>query len=222
MMDVVITLAFAIGLGLVLMQPWGAGDDREETASPAAFNPPGAVPDNSEYVQSRILPSGDLKVEHWIRSTRGIDKLTLSVPPSPRNHGPGTKVRALHVQSDGETHVGPAALGARGNSYYFAGASSVHVSYIMSGVVVPSSSVVERALVRVTSVDLVITNDSVPKALLLTGGEVLAAACTAANRTDQPRPCGNPDGNGWRVSLSASARDDRVMAQVDLPGPPEG
>ena len=121
------------------------------------------------------------------------------------------------MERDGETHVGPPALDAKGNSYFFAGASRVHVSYIMSGVVVPSTSVAERALVRVTSVDLVITNDPVPKTLLVTGGEVLAAACTAADRTDQPRPCGNPDGNAWRVRLSASARDDRVMAQVDLP-----
>ena len=162
-MDVVITLAFAIGLGLVLMQPWGAGDAREETASPAAFNPPGAVPDNSEYVQSRILPSGDLKVAALDSQYARDRQAHIERAPVPPNHGPGTKVRALHVQSDGETHVGPAALGARGNSYYFAGASSVHVSYIMSGVVVPSNSVVERALVRVTSVDLVITNDSCPQ-----------------------------------------------------------
>ena len=114
MMDVVVALAFAIGLGLVLMQPWGE-DDREETASPAAFNPPGAVPDNSEYVQSQVLRSGDLKVGHWIRSTRGIDQLTLSLPPTPRHDDAGAKVESLRVVSDGETHVGPRAIGARGH-----------------------------------------------------------------------------------------------------------
>ena len=60
----------------------------------------------------------------------------------------------------------------------------MHVSYILSGVVVRSSSVAERALVQATSVDLDIPDDPVPKTVVVTGGDVLAAACTTPDRND--------------------------------------
>jgi len=217
LMIVVATVVFAIVLAVVWVQRWGE-DDRQETASQVGFSPPEAIPVNSEYVQSQILPSGDLRVEHWIRSTRGIYELTLSLPPTtPRNDQAEVKARALRVEDDGQTHVGPPDVGAREDSYFFPRASTLHVSYILSGVVVRSSSVAGRALLQVTSVDLGITGNSLPKTLVVTGGDVLAAACTTPDRNTAPRPCGNPDKNGWRVRLSASARDDRVMAQLDLP-----
>ena len=100
------------------------------------------------------------------------------------------------MESDGEAHVGPDAVRARGHSYFFAGASTLRVSYILSGVAVRSSSVADRALVQVTSVDLVFTGDRVPKTVVVTGGEVLAAACTAPDLNDEPRPCGAPTGTG--------------------------
>jgi len=216
LIGVVASVVFAIGLAVVLAQRWGEGD-RQGTAIQAGFSPPEAVPVNTEYVRSRVLPSGDLSVEHWIRSTRGIYELTLSLPPTPGNDQAEAKARTLRVESDAAPDVDSPAVGARERSYFFARASTLHVSYILSGVVVRSSSVADRALVQVTSVDLGITNDRVPKTVVVTGGDVLAAACTTPDRNSTPRPCGNQEGTGWRVRLSASARDDRVMAQLDLP-----
>jgi hypothetical protein len=93
----------------------------------------------------------------------------------------------------------------------------LHVSYVLTGVVVRSSSASNRALAKVTSLDLTFTHDRVPKTVMMIGGRPLAAACSAQDPNAEPRPCGNADGKGWRVMLNATARHDIVTLQLDLP-----
>ena len=53
------------------------------------FDAPVALPADGEYVRSRVLESGDLEVEHWVRSTTPIYRLTLGLPRALRSGGEG-------------------------------------------------------------------------------------------------------------------------------------
>ncbi len=69
---------------------------------PPGFDPPRPMPTNGELVRSRVLASGELKVDHWIRSSYPIYALTLRVPPALHRAEPGTLIaRHITVQSDG-------------------------------------------------------------------------------------------------------------------------
>ena len=205
-------------LGLVLgLTQHSGGEDLPEAKEPATrFDPPDALLANSEYVQSRVLPSGNLQVEHWIRSTRPISKLTLRVPTAIGNDETKVKAQEVRVESRSGTQRGAKLVAATPQTYSFDGTPTLHVSYLLSGVVVRSSSASDRALALLTSLDLRFTHDRVDKTVMITGGRLLSAACTA-DPNAEPRPCGNAEGKGWRVTLDAPDRRDRVMAQLDLP-----
>ena len=213
---VAVVVVVILGLVLVVTQHWGS-DDVPEAKKPAAkFDPPVALLANSEYVQSRVLPSGDLQVEHWIRSTRTISELTLRVPTSIRSDQASVMAREVTVESNSGTQRGADLVGATPETYSFVGTPTLHVSYLLSGVVVRSSSASQRALAQLTSLDLRFTHDRVDKTVMVNGGRLLSAACLA-DPNAVPRPCGDPEGKGWRVTLGAPERHDRVMAQLDLP-----
>ena len=212
----VMVVVLILGLVLVVTQHRGS-DDVPGAKKPAAkFDPPEALLANSEYVQSRVLPSGGVQVEHWIRSTRKISELTLRVPTLIRNDQASVMAREVAVESNSGTQRGADLVGATPETYSFAGTPTLHVSYLLSGVVVRSSSASDRALARLTSLDLRFTHDRVNKTVLVIGGRLLSAACLA-DPNAVPRPCGNAAGQGWRVTLGAAERHDGVMAQLDLP-----
>ena len=214
-MAAVVVVVLILGLVLVVTQHWGS-DDVPEAKQPAAkFDPPEALPANSEYVQSRVLHSGDVQVQHWIRSARTISELTLRVPTSIRNDQATVMAREVTVESNSGTQRGADLVGATSETYSFGGTPTLHVSYLLTGVVVRSSSAAERALAPLTSLDLRFTHDRVNKTVMVTGGRLLSAACSA-DPNAVPRPCGNAAGQGWRVKLDASERHDRVLAQLDL------
>ena len=71
-----------------------------------------ALPANGEYVRSRVLASGDLEVEHWIRSTTPIYRLTLGLPRALRSGGEGVFASRVKVQADGVAAVRPDARSA--------------------------------------------------------------------------------------------------------------
>ena len=216
MLVVLAAAVLILGLVLVVTQHWGSDDVPEGKKPAAKFDPPEALPANSEYVQSRVLRSGDVQVEHWIRSTRTISELTLRVPTLIRNDQATVMAREVTVESNSGTQRGEDLVGATSETYSFGGTPTLHVSYLLTGVVVRSSSASERALAPLTSLDLRFTHDGVDKTVMVTGGRLLSAACSA-DPNAVPRPCGNAAGQGWRVTLDAPERHDRVMAQLDLP-----
>jgi hypothetical protein len=186
---------------------------------PPGFDPPRALPANGEFVRSRVLASGDLEVDHWIRSTYPIYVLTLRVPPAVQRAEPGTLVaRHLRVLSDGVAQYGPSRVGTRRQSYHPHGASTLKVSYVLSGALVRRGSAPGRALLRATSLDLTYSLDRGPRVVIVRGARVLAAACLPPNgsSTASARPCGTAVGRAWRVSLDPRARHETVLAQVDL------
>ena len=81
------------------------------------------VPANGEYVRSRVLASGDVAVDHWIRSTNLIYQLTLSIPPALRTGGEQVRASQVKVASDGVTQFGPTTV-TRRQVYHAQGAST--------------------------------------------------------------------------------------------------
>ena len=202
--------------GVGLAHRWGPAD-RTDVAGSLHLDPPAGLPANGEYVLSRVRVGGDVAVEHWIRSTRPVSSVTLTVPSTVPHSGSGVVARNVLLESDDEVRRGADLAGDASRTFSLDGANLVRLSYVLSGVVVRSSSARDRALAGVTALDLSYHRDRVPRTLVVQGGRLLSAACSTPTPDAEPRPCGDPDGLGWRVHLRPSARDDRVMVQLDMP-----
>jgi hypothetical protein len=209
-----VVLVLVAGVALVHHR---ARADRVDSAGSLHLDPPAGLPANGEYVLSRVRVTGDVAVEHWIHSTRLVSSVTLTVPSAVPHSGSGVVARNVLLESDGEVRRGADLAGAARRTISLDGANLVRVSYVLSGVVVRSSSARDRALAGVTALDLSYHRDRVPRTLVVQGGRLLSAACSTPTPDAEPRPCGDPDGMGWRVHLRPSARDDRVMVQLDMP-----
>jgi hypothetical protein len=219
-------LLIAVALVLALARTGAGGDTASlDSAQPETFNAPVALPVNGEYVRTRVLASGDLDVEHWIRSTTAVRLLTLRVPRvlNPRGKRPVFASR-VRVTGDGalvhslEPENGPTRVGRAKESYRLPGATKVKVSYILSGTLVRTGPTRERALLRGTSLDLRYTRDQGPRVVSVSGARILAAACSPPERKDlsSARPCGAADGLAWRVRLAPRVRHEDVLVQLDL------
>ncbi len=187
-----------------------------ETAGPPSLVAPNAVPRNGEYVQSRVSASGEVQVEHWIRSTHPISTVTLAVPPAVSDRS-GVVAREVRVESDRRARPAVDVARKRMRSYSLHGASLVRVTYVLTGVVVKSSTSPRRVLAELTALRLSYAHDRVPRTVVVQGGRVLAAACSGPAAGAELVPCGDPEGSRWRVKLGPGARDDRVMVQLALP-----
>ncbi len=103
--------AAAVVIGVLV----GRGTDRgDATASQAAsrFDPPDAVPLDSEYVSSsRVLPSGAVVVDHWVRTSRPFTDVRLEAPrPRLRGGRVATARRCASRRRRGR-RSGPGTLG---------------------------------------------------------------------------------------------------------------
>jgi hypothetical protein len=218
-------LAVAAALAVAVTRPSAGGGHASLGAAGLRqkFDPPVAMPADGEYVRSRVLTSGDVKVVHWIRSTTLIYQLTLSVPTSLRSGGENLFASRVKVEGDGVAQYGPTKVGRR-ESYFLQGVSTLQVSYVLSGALVRSSSTNARALMRTTTLDLNYTLDTGPRVVSVSGARILAAACSheRAGGTASIRPCGTSDGRGWRVHLGQDERHDAVLVQLDLTMIPPG
>jgi hypothetical protein len=195
----------------------GNGDRPAPRAQVVAFQPPVHLPAGDEYVRSRVLPTGDLAVEHWVRARTMITRITLTVPSVP-GLDPGRVVaRDVELQVDGLDVQVPRTVWQDSDAEVLTAAHRVHISYVLSGVLQRSPAGSARALARVTTLDLSTIPDTEQRAVSVTGARVLSMACTAPSPAAVPRPCGERRALGWRVDLGTDDHEDVVMAQLDLP-----
>ena len=95
-----LALALTVGLGVALTQRWHGGVEglgKAKSSDIARVHPPAPVLVDGEYVQSRVLPSGELLVQHGIRTLRtdgrgwrAADKVSAAQEASRRNRRPST------------------------------------------------------------------------------------------------------------------------------------
>ncbi|KQT94369.1 hypothetical protein ASG49_05675 [Marmoricola sp. Leaf446] len=202
-------------LGVVVVR-WDEPAATTETATPASrLQLPVAVAPDSEYVRSRVRAEGDIRVDHWIASTRPVSRLRLSVPTVPGTGSDPVTAREVRVETPSGDRPGPGVVRGSSAAYSLDGAEEVHVSYVLTGAVMRSDDDPDRALARLTSLDLDVSRGRVPRTVTVLGGRLLSAAC-AADAAATPRPCGQAEGRTWRVRLEPAERDDLVQAQLDL------
>lgn len=202
------------------------------TGEPAPRTPlaaqPGLAPDE-ELVSSRLLPTGELRVDHWIQTLRPVTALTLGLPrstaprtPVVRSDGTVAPTTAdvvathLSVVADGVPQTGPRSLGPRPVSYYLTAARTVHVSYLLTGAVLPNALAPDRALLRPVLLDVESSPAGVRRSIDLSGVRVLGAWCAPADHRGATRACGRAVGTSWRVDLRDGPVPTEVSAQVAL------
>lgn len=90
---------------------------------------------------------------------RAIFGLTLRVPRAVRQDLASPRARGVSVEGISETQRSADVVGATRETYSFDGTPTLHVSYVLPGVVARSSSASGRALAQLTSLDLRFTHD---------------------------------------------------------------
>ncbi len=199
----------------LLLRPDVAEDPDVE---PGAQRPPGvgsaSLEADESYVETRVLPSGELVVRQWIRPDQPVRRLRLALPEVP-----GAEVLSAHgveVVADGEPVDGDDILTDRAADYVFDATTDLQVRYRLDGAVEFSDSVTGRALALATSLHVAYAPLAERETRVVSAAEVLSLAC-ARTAAEPPVPCGKASGDDrWSVELEDPRVTDRVMAQVNL------
>jgi hypothetical protein len=208
--------AFVVA-GLDVLGAGHASDDPALLLKSPTYASPVTLQPGTSYIRSRVLPSGDLVVTHWIRTRSPVDSLQLVAL---RTLGlPEGSVTASHLvlAADGTTYPATARISDRSGTQTltFPDARTVYLRYRLSGVL-QTTGPGRRALARLTSLDVSAGGTAVQTTQVIDGATVLALACTSGPPASTPVPCGSQDSTSWSVRLAADHRPTRVMAQVDL------
>jgi hypothetical protein len=170
----------------------------------------------SSFVRSRVLPSGDILVKHWIRTDRPVESMKLQVPRVPGLPRHALSVSGLVLASNGTLTTASSPVNPVGvTTFALPPTHQLYVSYLLSGVVQSSGGAGERALARITALDVTTASPVERTTLAVVGAKVLALACTPQGK-DMPTPCGNDSGGTWSAHLGQAEQGSQVMAQINL------
>jgi hypothetical protein len=210
-----VAAAFVVA-GLDVLGMGHATDDPARLLTSRVYASPVTLQPGTSYVRSRVLPSGDLVVTHWIRTRGPVDSLQVETPAT-RGLTPGS-VTVSHLVLAADGRADPAASsGSRSGTQTlrFPFAHTIYLQYRLSGVV-QATGPGRRALARLTALDVVAGGNAVRTTQIVLGAKVLALACTSGPSDALPVPCGAQDAKSWSVRLAPGRQPTRVMAQVEL------
>jgi hypothetical protein len=214
-----VALALALAVTSVLVVVAMGGDSGRQSDEPGeAPVPPAALPLLGSYITSEVRADGTIRVTQWIRSWATFSSLTLSAYDAPLPPGEPVAKDLRAVDDGGRVLVAGAVVGTESRRLEFARPTRfLELTYELQGAVDRSGTVPGRALAAITFLDVDYASAGGSTTVLVTGGSVLNLACAPATAApSESRPCGAPEGQGWRVTLSADDREDRVTAQLDL------
>lgn len=207
-------LVLLVGVAL-LLQP----ADRTSTAPVATpaeamsdFDPPVDLGPDREYVETEVLDGDDLLVTHWVSTTAPMDKLRVRPPSSPGLADLVVDVEDLVVAADGV----PIGAGAVDVPQALPSARRLYVRYRLVGALQRTSSVEDRGLATVTSLDVGLEGRSLPRTQVFPGGRVMTVACLAQGARAVPESCGTYVEGAWQVASPAGEVPVAVIAQLDL------
>lgn len=207
----------ALTIGLVASRMSGEGDSEATVSSEGrGLTPPRPLGPGEAYVRTVVLPSGDLRVTHWIESSTTLLAVELSLPDV--TGVSDVEARNVRVVADGRRVAGSPRITTVPTSYPMLGARSVQVRYRLKGAVERSAtSAPGRALTLMTALD--VAHEPPPERVTRSfhAPEVLSLACAPTAADAAPEPCGAVDpAGGWTVERTGARVDDRVLAQVSL------
>jgi hypothetical protein len=210
---VVVVILTAVLVRSALRQPAATTADQPVRSSPVPA-PPEEAPKVGSYVESRVAADGDVQVQQWVRSSTPLFAVRLEVPAVPGRRLPTAS--RVTVLGDQDILNPPTSVGVTGHRLFFnAPPRVVYVKYTLQGAIERSPSVPGRALVRATALQIVYSPLDGPSRVSLAAKKVLSMACQSSP-LEAPRPCGGPGKGHWSVLLKGDARDDSVVAQVNV------
>lgn len=211
---VLINLAAAGFLVFVLTSATSDTPERGLPPNVAAPDPPRLLARRESYVETKVLPNGEVAVRQWIRAGEPIDQLSLALP----SIAGMADLAATDVQvtAEGQPVDGPASISGRRVTYSFDPTVNLQVSYLLSGAVKRSSSAAGRALAMATTLDVTYAPRAEQETRVVRAPEVLSLACSSSPQ-EPPVPCGADYGDGqWRVELTGADVVDRVTAVLTI------
>ena len=212
---VVLLLMTAVAaLGVRLLQQQSS--DSGSLSSSRRWSPPVALPAGTAYTKSTVLPSGRLRVKHWIHTRGFVYDVRLHIPKV-SGLAPGTlSVHRIVAIADGLQVYAPRSMSGGAATLYTRGAERIFLRYVLDGAVEHTEPPAGRALARVVALDVRDGHSTTKSQTAVAGARVLSLACTAPGRYALPLPCGTPDGSEWSVALTTPNLREQVMAQLDL------
>lgn len=209
-------LVVALVLLVVGVRYWT--DDSPRAALPSAAATTSqlvSVPAGQAFVRTEVLPSGELVVTQWIHSKVPLDGVVLS-PPGTVGTG-RVLVDRVRVRAGDSAVAGAEQILGQPRRYSFPAATSIQITYHLTGAVERSSSAPGRALARITSLDVSYEPASELVTRSITADEVLSLACAGPGGSSTQTPCGaRVAQDEWQVELAGDRAADRVIAQVTL------
>ena len=204
-------LAWLVG-GAVLVAALTTQDSPSGPEADAP-EPPRPLVAGEAYVDTQVLPTGDLLVRHWIRTRSPIGALVLTRPDGADD----LSAEDVEVVAEGSSADGPARVGADPATYSFGAATDVLLTYRVLGAVEVSDSATGRGLVLATTLETAYEPGVTRETRVVRGPEVLSLACSRGPDRP-PAPCGRADSaEQWRVVLGrGQAVATRLLAQVNL------
>jgi hypothetical protein len=194
------------------------GRSRHHRQQPVAVPeppPPSQLPASGSYVRTRVLESGVLDVDQWVRTRVPVREVTLQADPIIGPGGPPVAT-FVRIAADGRGVEGPVAVGIEPQTVRLGqGARLVHVSYLLTGVVVHEET--GASVAAMTSLGL---DHTAPPGTLresVSGERVRRLLCRPRSApVAEARPCGRRHGGDWRVWVPGGRHDTQVEARLDL------
>ena len=184
----------------------------------ARFAPPVALANDTSYVRTEVLPSGDLVVSQWVRVTRTSATVQIGVPSMAGLRASAVTVSNLFVAVDGLDVATPnAGPGHATWTVRLGAAHSVYLRYRLAGVFHRGTPTAHRGLARITSLDMRSNVALTGVTAAVEGANILALACTKPAPGAVAVPCGSTTAGGaWEVHLGAGDVEDRILAQLEI------
>lgn len=211
-----VVAAAVVLLVVVVRQPDEAPPVSLAGAPSVVTEPPVLLASGETYVRTEALPAGDLLVTQWIESDQLLFNVLMARPQV--EGAEGVTAQQVRVVADDRIATGPEQIrSGRPARYSFLGATSVQISYRLTGALEFSSSAPGRALAPLTSLDVTYEPASTAVTRAIVAPEVLSLACASPGNKTSPRPCGAPDSRGtWTVEVVGPFAQDRVIAQLSF------
>ncbi len=215
-------VVLAVGAGAWWWSRGGDGTDdtdaeRATTAAATVVEapaPPVELRPGTEHTEVRVLDSGELAVEQWIRGSGPLSGLDLT-PPALETTPGDVRVTRLHVVAGAKRVRTPDSL-TEPTRLTFDPAPQVYLRYRIAGALERSGSD-GRALAWVTSLNVGYDGARGIDTIAFRNATLLSLACMPLRGDGAPVPCGAEAGaNGWRVVPPPAVGDVQVMAQLDL------
>ncbi|MGC4110950.1 MAG: hypothetical protein QM747_11120 [Nocardioides sp.] len=218
-------IAWSAGVGLlaglvagVVWVTSGSSPEQKGTLTHATtYEPPVELSPGTAYIRTKVLPSGDLEVTHWIQSTTPVQYLTAKLPAAPGLTAGSLVVSHVVLAADGvRSSAVPVADVPNGvTSYRVPGARVLFLRYRLSGALKPGtdpqhSLALVTSLLVTTGTKLTSTTESV------VASHVLSLGCTYDAPSGTPWDCGTTSNGQSVVRLYGTQQQSRVTASLDL------